>query len=140
MRSFGRTPSLFRFALMKCVIIMNKSITFEKSKIFAVRIVKLYNHLKDNKKEYVLSKQLLRCGTSIGANIAEAECAIGRKDFHSKMYIAYKECAESMYWIDILHDSEYLTDLQYESINNDCQELYKLLASITKSIKSEEND
>ena len=119
---------------------MNKSITFEKSKIFAVRIVKLYNHLKDNKKEYVLSKQLLRCGTSIGANIAEAECAVSRKDFHAKMYIAYKECAESMYWIDILHDSEYLTDLQYESINNDCQELYKLLASITKSIKSEDND
>lgn len=119
---------------------MNKSVTFDKSKIFAVRIVKLYNHLKDSKKEYVLSKQLLRCGTSIGANIAEAECAISRKDFHAKMYIAYKECAETKYWLEVLHDSEYLTDYQYESIIHDCQEIYKLLASITKSIKLDEDN
>ena len=117
---------------------MNKSITFDKSKTFAVRIIKLYNHLKDSKNEYVLSKQLLRCGTSIGANIAEAECAISRKDFYAKMYIAYKECAETKYWLEILHDSEYLTDNQYESIIKDCMELYKLLASITKSIKMED--
>lgn len=125
---------------MNVGIIMNKSVTFDKSKIFAVRIVKLYNHLKDSKKEYVLSKQLLRCGTSIGANIAEAECAISRKDFHAKMYIAYKECAETKYWLEVLHDSEYLTDYQYESIIHDCQEIYKLLASITKSIKLDEDN
>ena len=118
---------------------MNQSITFDKSKKFAVRIIKLCNHLKDCKNEYTMSKQLLRAGTSIGANIAEAECAISRKDFHSKMYIAYKECAETNYWLDILYASEYLTDNQYKSISNDCQELYRLLASITKTSKPDED-
>ena len=80
-----------------------------------------------------MSAQLLRCGTSIGANIAEAECAVSRKDFSAKMYIAFKECNETKYWLDILYATNYLTDKQFRSINRDCNELYKLLASITKS-------
>ncbi len=139
MRSFGRTSSLFRFALKKAVN-MNKNVTFYKSKKFSVRIIKLYSYLKDNKKEYVLSKQLLRCGTSIGANIAEAECAVSKKDFLAKMYIAYKECAETKYWLEVLHDSDFLTDAQFESIFKDCSELYRLLSAITKSTKSEDED
>lgn len=119
---------------------MNKSITFNKSKSFAVRIIKLYSYLKDDKKEYVLSKQLLRCGTSIGANIAEAECAVSKKDFIAKMYIAYKECAETKYWLEVLHDSDFLTDAQFDSIYKDCSELYRLLSSITKSTKIEVED
>ena len=80
-----------------------------KSKRFAVRVVKLYKYLCEEKKEFVLSKQLLRSGTSIGANIAESECAISKKDFLSKIYIALKECSETMYWLDLLHDTQYLT-------------------------------
>lgn len=133
------TSSLFRFALKKAVN-MNKNVTFYKSKKFSVRIIKLYSYLKDNKKEYVLSKQLLRCGTSIGANIAEAECAVSKKDFLAKMYIAYKECAETKYWLEVLHDSDFLTDAQFESIFKDCSELYRLLSAITKSTKSEDED
>ena len=75
----------------------------EKSKRFAVRVVKLYRFLRENKSEYVMSKQLLRCGTSIGANLAEAECAISKKDFLAKVYIALKECAETKYWLELLN-------------------------------------
>ena len=81
-----------------------------KSKMFAVRIVKLYRYLCEEKKEFVMSKQLLRSGTSIGANIAESECAISRKDFLSKVYIALKECAETLYWLELLFDTDYLTE------------------------------
>ena len=81
--------------------------------------------------------QLLRYGTSIGANIAEAECAISRKDFSAKMYIAFKECNETKYWLDVLHETNYLTEKQFRSINRDCNELYRLLASITKSVQSD---
>ena len=119
---------------------MDKNVSFYKSKKFAVRIIKLYSYLKNNKKEYVLSKQLLRCGTSIGANISEAECAVSKKDFLAKMYIAYKECAETKYWLEVLHDSDFLTDVQFESIFDDCQELYRLLSAITKSTKSEDDE
>ncbi len=114
---------------------MSKSITYEKSKAFSVRIVRLCDYLKHTKKEYIMSMQLLRCGTSIGANIAEAECAISKKDFVAKMYIAFKECNETKYWLDILYETNYLSDKQFKSINKDCVELYKLLASITKSVQ-----
>ena len=80
-----------------------------KSFEFAKRIIKLYKYLCDTKKEFVLSKQLLRSGTSIGSNIAEAECGISRKDFLSKMYIAFKECVETIYWLDLLYSSGYIT-------------------------------
>ena len=92
-----------------------------KSKKFSVRIVNLYKYLCDKKNEYVLSKQILRSGTSIGANIAESECAISKKDFLSKIYIALKESAETLYWLDLLYETEYITDSQYESLYADCE-------------------
>ena len=109
-------------------VIKNKSLAFAK------RIVKLYKYLCDEKKEYVLSKQLLRSGTSIGANVQEAECGISKKDFLAKMYIAFKECVETEYWLELLKD-EYLSLSEYESIKNDCEELRKILSSITKTTK-----
>ena len=105
----------------------------DKSRDFAIRIIRLYKYLCEEKKEYVLSKQLLRSGTSIGANVSEALCGISKKDFLAKMYIAYKEAAESMYWLDLLVATEYITEKEYNSINGDCEELKKLLSSITKT-------
>ena len=107
-----------------------------KSKRFAVRIVRLYQYLCDEKKEYILSKQLLRSGTSIGANLAEAECAISKKDSLSKVYIALKECAETKYWLELLNDTEYLKSDEFDSIEKDCEELRKMLSSTTKTISS----
>ena len=108
-----------------------------KSKAFALRIIRMYKYLCDEKKEYVLSKQVLRSGTSIGANIAEAECGISRNDFLAKMYIAYKECAETQYWLELLHESGYVESKDFDSIMSDCIELKKLLSSITKSTRKE---
>ena len=103
---------------------------------FAVRIVKLYQFLCDEKKEYTLSKQILRSGTSIGANLAEAESAISRKDFLSKLYIALKECSETLYWLELMKETEYLTEEQFQSLHRDCEELRKMLSSSTKTINS----
>ena len=107
-----------------------------KSKKFSVRIINLYKYLCDKKNEYVLSKQILRSGTSIGANIAESECAISKKDFLSKIYIALKESAETLYWLDLLYETEYITDSQYKSLYADCEEIKKMLSSTTKTINS----
>ena len=112
----------------------DENVIKSKSLAFAKRIVKLYKYLCDEKKEYVLSKQLLRSGTSIGANVQEAECGISKKDFLAKMYIAFKECVETEYWLELLKD-EYLSLSKYESIKNDCEELRKILSSITKTTK-----
>lgn len=98
-------------------------------------VVKLYKYLCDEKKEFVLSKQLLRSGTSIGANISEANCSISKKEFLSKMYIAFKECSESKYWLELLFETEYLNQTEYDSIMNDCAEIQKLLSSITKTTR-----
>ena len=87
-----------------------------------------------------MSKQLLRCGTSIGANINEAQYAVSKGDFLNKMYIALKECAETLYWIELLHRTDYLTDVQYSSILTDCKELQNLLSSITKSTRDNMNN
>ncbi len=103
---------------------------------FAVRIVKLYQYLCDDKKEYTLSKQILRSGTSIGANLAEAENAISRKDFVSKPYIALKECSETLYWLELMKNTGHLTQEQFQSLYNDCEELRKMLSSSTKTINS----
>jgi four helix bundle protein len=111
------------------------SIVFEKSKKFSLRIIGLYKYLCDEKKEFVLSKQLLRSGTSIGANIEEANCAISKKDFLAKMYIAFKESSETAYWLELLYGAEYLSKTEFESINLDCIELQKILSSITKTTK-----
>ena len=105
---------------------------------FSVRIVNLYKFLTETKNEYVLSKQILRSGTSIGANIAESECAISSADFLSKIYIALKECAETKYWLELLKNTEYITEAQFESIEADCEELRKILSSTTKTM-SEKN-
>lgn len=107
-----------------------------KSKKFAVRVVRLYQFLCDEKHEYVLSKQVLRSGTSIGANVAEAECAISRKDFLAKLYIALKECSETLYWLELLHETGYITDDQFKSLQQDCKEMRKMLSSTTKTINS----
>ena len=107
---------------------------FDKSKRFAIRIVKLYSFLCDEKKELVMSKQLLRCGTSIGANLAEAECAVSRKDFLSKVCIALKECSETQYWLEQLNDTGYISDEQYRSISEDAVEIRKILTVTTKTL------
>ena len=108
----------------------------EKSLSFAKRIVRLYKYLSTEKKEFVLSKQVLRSGTSIGANVTEAECGISRKDFLAKMYIAFKECAETSYWLELLFSGEYLSKAEYQSLKNDCEELLRILSSITKTAKN----
>ena len=114
---------------------MDKASTaLRKSKVFAVRIVRLYQYLCSEKKEFVLSRQLLRSGTSIGANLAESECAISKKDFLAKIYIALKECAETLYWLELLRETEYLSSAEYESIHTDCEELRKMLSSTTKTL------
>ncbi len=97
----------------------------------------MYRYLCDEKKEYVLSKQLLRSGTSIGANVREAEQAQSKKDFISKMSIALKEANETAYWLELLQETNYLTTEEAESILNDCIEVRKILSSIVKTSKSQ---
>ena len=104
-----------------------------KSFAFAVRIVKLYKMLTNDRKEYVLSKQLLRSGTSIGANVSEGERGQSKADFYAKMCIALKEANESYYWLRLLHETDYLTDLEFESIEKDVKELIGMLTSIFKT-------
>ena len=82
-----------------------------------------------------MSNQLFRCGTSIGANVTEAECAFSKKDFLAKMYIAFKECAETGYWLDLHYESNYMTEREYNSIKKECDELKKMLSSIIKTTK-----
>ena len=110
-----------------------------KSKKFAVRIIKCYKYLNDQKHEQSISKQLIRCGTSIGANAIESRNAQSRSDFTSKLNIALKEADETAYWLDLLHSSDYLDDNMFSSLNNDCQELISILMSIIKSLKKKEN-
>ena len=102
---------------------------------FAVRVVRLYQHLSTDKKEFVLSKQLLRSGTGIGANIEEAIGGQSRADFVSKIAIAYKEARESSYWLRLLKDTGYLSENEFVSIHSDAEELCRLLAAIRKTTK-----
>lgn len=108
------------------------NIIVDKSKLFALRIIKLYKYLVNEEKEYVLSKQVLRSGTSIGANVKEAIRAQSKADFYSKLNISLKEASETEYWLELLNESEYISDKNFESIYEDCQELIKILVSITK--------
>ena len=108
---------------------------YEKSYSFAIRIVKIYRFLSENKREFVLSKQLLRSGTGIGANIAEANGAISNNDFSYKISIAYKECLETKYWISLLKDTGYLNNKTYTSLFADADELAKILFSILKTTR-----
>ena len=107
----------------------------DKSMAFAVRIVNLYKYLVKKYSENILSKQLLRSGTSIGANVREAVFAQSKADFNAKMYIALKESGETAYWIELLEKTEYLTHSQGKSLLDDCNELIKILTSITKTMK-----
>ncbi|MBQ9384038.1 MAG: four helix bundle protein [Ruminiclostridium sp.] len=115
---------------------LNGSIVGDKSKAFAVRIVKLYKYLCE-KNEYVISKQILRSGTSIGANIAEGRYAQSKSDFINKMSIALKEAAETEYWLELLKETDYISEDHYVNINNDCAELIKILIAIVKTGKNQ---
>lgn len=109
----------------------------DKSFSFAVRIVRLYQHLTQEKKEFVLSKQLLRSGTSIGANVEEGIGGFTRKDFRAKLSIAYKEDRETKYWLRLLKETGYINEQAFESMLHDCEELAKLLFVILKNSKEE---
>jgi len=115
---------------------MKENIIKTKSFAFSIRIVKLYRYLCNDKKEYVLSKQLIRSGTSVAALIREAEQAESRLDFKHKLSIAQKEINESIYWLELLRATDYLLDEQFASINHDAIEIIKILTSIIKSTKS----
>ena len=114
---------------------MGYSVLREKSFNFALRIIELYKSLVQHKNEYVISKQLLRSGTAIGALQREAEHAESKADFVHKLSIALKEANETKYWLLLLHESEYLDDSSYESVNEDCLNLIRLLVSIIKRMK-----
>lgn len=108
----------------------------DKSKRFAVRIIRFYRFLTAEKKEYILSKQILKSGTAIGANIAEATNAQSDKDFLSKISIALKECTETKYWLELLVETETIDRAQFDSLYTDCSEMEKLLTSAVKTSKS----
>lgn len=120
---------------------MTDNIAMVKSKSFAIRIIKLYKHLCDVKKEYVLSKQLLRSGTSIGANIREASFAQSKSDFISKMSISLKEVSETMYWLELMEETEYISADIANSLKEDARELLRILqASIITAKKNRDNE
>ena len=115
---------------------MDNNIILDKSKSFALRIIKLYKYLCDSKKEYILSKQILRSGTSIGANAKEGANAQSKADFCAKMYVAYKEANETEYWLELLYESGYIEKNAFDSMYSDCKELIKILAAINKNEKN----
>lgn len=118
---------------------MKENAIKDKSFNFALRIVKLSKYLVESKSEYVLSKQILRCGTSIGANVEEALGGQSRKDFVNKLSIAYKEARETHYWLRILYKSKYIDKKLFESIEKDCGEIMKILGSIKITIQKQMN-
>lgn len=119
---------------------MKENINKSKSFAFALRIIKLYQSLQVEKKEYILNKQLLRSGTSIGAMVREAEQAESKPDFIHKLAIAQKEANETEYWIELLYQSGYLDNQQYESVFQYITEIRKLLTSIIKTSKTRKNN
>ena len=114
---------------------MNKNITLNKSKAFAIRIIRVYQFLLNTKKEFVLSKQLLRSGTAIGALMREAEHAQSKADFLHKVNIALKEANETTYWLELLAETDYISKSEFDSLFKDGEELVKLLVSIVKTTK-----
>jgi four helix bundle protein len=114
---------------------------YNKAYKFAIRIIKAYEYLSNsnNKREFTLSKQLLRSGISIGANIAEANGAISKAEFSAKVSIAYKECLETKYWLSLLKDTDYIDEKTFTSIHEDADELGKILFSILKSTRINKN-
>ncbi len=115
---------------------MKENIIQTKSFQFAVRIIKLYIHLSKTKKEFVLSKQILRSGTSIGANVEEAIGAQSKKDFIAKLSIAYKESRETKYWLRLLNETKFITKEEFNSIINDLEEILRILGKIQKTSKN----
>ena len=115
--------------------VMN-NVILAKSKAFALRIIRLYQYLCDNKREFIMSKQILRSGTSVGANVKEGVSAQSKADFYAKMYIAYKEANETEYWLELLYESGYIDAKAFRSIYSDCKEIIKILAAITKNQKT----
>jgi four helix bundle protein len=111
------------------------NIALEKSRKFAIRIYNLYKHLCDEKHEYTLAKQLLRSGTSIGANLSEAQYSISKKEFLAKATISLKECAETEYWLDLLKETNLLSSTEYDSIIKDCKDLLHILIATVKTTK-----
>ena len=118
---------------------MKENVILEKSRSFGIRVVKMYQYLREEKREYVLSRQVLRSGTSIGANISEAQRGQSRADFYSKMCIAQKEEIETEYWLRLLYEGEYLSGREFESITRDLNEVLSLLHAICKKTRSNLN-
>ncbi len=118
---------------------MKENPIVDKSEAFSVRIVRMYKYLCDTKHEYTMSKQVLRSGTSIGANVHEAVRAQSTPDFYSKLNIALKEANETAYWIRVLYKTDYLDEKSFNSINKDCQEIISILVSITKHNRNGRN-
>ena len=114
---------------------MTENPTYQKTMAFAIRIVNLYKYLVEEKSERVMSKQLLRSGTSIGANFSESLSAESELDFIHKLAISQKEANETLFWLDLLNKTDYLTDKQYESLEIDCIELRKIITSIILTTK-----
>lgn len=112
---------------------MSNNIVLDKSKVFAIRIIRLYQFLSVKKKEFVLSKQLLRSGTSIGANVSEATRAQSRADFLAKINIALKEAAETEYWLELLYETNYIEKSLFDSLISDNNALIRILTSISKT-------
>ena len=119
---------------------MKENVLVDKSKAFALRIIKLYKYLNEHKHENILSKPLLRCGTSIGANAKEGAFAQSKADLTSKLFIAQKECAETEYWLEILFESDYIGWETFDSIYGDCQEIMRLLVASTKTLQGKNDD
>lgn len=119
---------------------MKESILREKCKVFAIRIIKLYKFLSNDQKEFVISKQILRSGTSIGANFAEAIYGVSEADFLNKLSIAQKEASETIYWLELLFETDYITKKQFESLYTDADELVRLLAASIITIKKKKNN
>ena len=115
----------------------NGNIIMSKSLEFALKIVDTYKMLCEQRKEYVMSRQILRCGTSIGANVKEAQCAQTKKDFVSKMYIAFKESSETEYWLELLHRSDFISQAVFQELWLMNREIYNILSSITKTAQEE---
>jgi four helix bundle protein len=114
---------------------MKDQILYPKAYSFAVRVVKAYKYLTSTKREFVIAKQLLKSGTSIGANIAEANGAISQDDFSHKMSLAYKDCLETMFWLFLLKDTGFINSDTFESMNKDADELSRILFSILKTTR-----
>jgi len=114
---------------------MKENIAFTKAKKFSLRIVKLSAYLHNVKKEKVIADQIKRSGTSIGANLSESECASSKNDFVAKVYIALKECSETIYWLELLRDSKIIKQEEFDSMFADCNEIKKILMATTKTMR-----